>query len=403
MLSQRITRLMEACAPFDRFLSDPVWRRGQRTGPVYDFVYGNPHDMPLPGFVDALQRWSAPQDPSWFAYTMNQPGPRAVVADSLRARYQLPFEPRDLFLTNGAFAAISVTLQAIVEPGDEVIFFSPHWFFYETLIVGAGAQPVCVHLRPGSFDIDLDALRAAITERTRAVILNSPHNPSGRIFSPDALAAFAECLTTAGARIGRTIYLLSDEAYSRIVFDDQPYPTPTAFYNASFLLYTYGKTLLTPGQRIGYIALSPAMPDRQSLRLAIDMAQVITGFAYPNALLQHALADLERLSIDIGRLQRKRDRLVQALRAMGYELEAPQGTFYLLPRSPWPDDYAFAVLLTEYGIYTLPGVVVGAPGFFRISLTATEDMLESALPGFDAALRTAREVGHPLAPQQAIA
>jgi aspartate aminotransferase len=388
--SRRIARVSAAFALFDRFLMDPDLRRRENQWPVYDFVYGNPNEMPLSEFVDALRRWSVPQNPHWFAYKLNQPQSREIVAESLRRRYGMPFEPGDIFVTNGAFAAISVALQAIADPGDEVIFFRPHWFFYEALIAGAGALPVCLDLQPETFDLDLDGIAAAITPRTRAIIVNSPHNPTGRIYPPGALAALGRLLADASARLGRTIYLLSDEAYSRIVYDGQPYPTPTASYPNSFLLYTYGKTLLTPGQRLGYVALPPTMPEREAVGLAIDAAQMVTGFAYPNALLQHALADLERLSIDVGHLERKRDRLVAALRDIGYQVAAPQGTFYLLPRSPWADDYAFAKLLTAQGIFCLPGAVIGASGYFRLSLTANDAMIEGALPGFEAAQRAAR-------------
>jgi aspartate aminotransferase len=187
--------------------------------------------------------------------------------------------------------------------------------------------------------------------------------------------------------------LLSDEAYSRILFDGREFPSPTAFYPHSLLLYTYGKTLLTPGQRLGYIALPPTMPGREMLRGALFMAQLVTGFAFPNALLQHALADLDKLSIDIAHLQRKRDRLVGALRDMGYDLHTPEGTFYLMVRSPIEDDWAFIETLAEHDILCLPGVVVEAPGFFRISLTASDEMIEGSLPGFAAALREASRRG----------
>jgi aspartate aminotransferase len=171
------------------------------------------------------------------------------------------------------------------------------------------------------------------------------------------------------------------------VYDGRTYHSPTAFYPNTFLLYTYGKTLLTPGQRLGYIALPPAMPDRAEWRQAIVMAQFLTGYAFPNALLQHALPDLERLSIDVGHLQRKRDRMVRALRQQGYDVHLPDGTFYLLPRSPLDDDVAFTNRLASQNVFCLPGSMAEAPGYFRISLTANDDMIERALPRFAEAIR----------------
>jgi aspartate aminotransferase len=236
------------------------------------------------------------------------------------------------------------------------------------------------------------AIKAAIGPRTRAIIINSPHNPTGKIYSHATLEGLAGLLTHASAHIGHPIALISDEAYSRIIFDGRAYPSPTAFYPHTFLIYTYGKTLLTPGQRIGYIALPPTMPGREQLRTALFVSQLVTGYAFPNALLQHALRDLEQLSIDIDHLQRKRDRMVAALRDIGYDLHVPEGTFYLLPRSPLADDLAFIELLAEQDIFCLPGTVVELPGYFRISLTANDAMIEQALPGFATALQKATQV-----------
>lgn len=290
-------------------------------------------------------------------------------------------------MTNGGFAAIAVALGAIVDTGDEVIFISPPWFFYEALIVSVGGRPVRVRVNPDTYDLDLPAIAAAITPRTRAIIVNSPNNPTGRIYPTATLEGLADILTSAGKRNGQPIFLLSDEAYSRIVYDGRAFPSPTAHYPHSLLLYTYGKTLLTPGQRLGYIALTPEMPDREQLRQAITASQMCTGFAYPNALLQHALPDLEKLSIDIPRLQARRDRMVTALRDLGYEVRAPEGTFYLLPRSPIADDWSFVERLARLDVFVLPGSLVEMPGTFRVSLTASDEMVERALPRFDQALR----------------
>lgn len=263
----------------------------------------------------------------------------------------------------------------------------PPWFFYDTLIEAEGGVPVRVRLSPPDFDLDVDAIAAAITPRTRAIIVNSPHNPTGRIYPPDSLERLAAVLTSASEANGRPVYLLSDEAYSHILLDGRRYHTPTAFYPYSFLIYTYGKTLLTPGQRLGYIALPPTMPDRDQLLPAILMAQVTHGYAFPNALLQHAIADIDKLSFDIEHLQRKRDRMVEMLVEHGYELRPPEGTFYLLVRSPLADDAAFCELLAERDVFVLPGTIFETPGYFRISLTASDDMIDRGLPVFADAIR----------------
>lgn len=389
-VSNRILKTLEATSTFLQFFSESPWARRRNDEGISDFVLGNPHEMPLPEFVGALSQWVQPQNKDWFAYKTNEAEPRNVLVTSLRERYGMPFESEDIFLTNGAFGAIAVSLMTLVNPGDEVIFISPPWFFYEAMITAYGATPIRVKINPETFDLDIAAIRAAITERTKAIIINSPNNPTGKIYPAQTLQRMAQMLSDSSQHIGHPIYLLSDEAYNRIIYDGRSYPSPTAFYPHSLLLYTYGKTLLTPGQRIGYIALPPTMPERDTLRSALRVSQLMVGYAFPNALLQHALGDLERLSIDTNHLERKRDRLVKSLQEMGYTLHVPEGTFYLLVRSPLEDDLAFTELLATHDVFVLPGAVFELPGYFRISLTANDEMIDRSLGGFAAALQAAQ-------------
>ena len=354
-----------------------------------DFVFGNPHEMPLPEIGDAIARWAAPRSERWFEYKSSEPATVAAVVRSLRSRVGIEFDAADIAMTTGAFGAIAATLRAIVDAGDEVIYLSPPWFFYPQMIMTLGATPVRVDLPSPTFELPLAAIEAAITLATRAIIVNSPHNPTGRILQPSELTGLAEVLDRASERNGRPVYLVSDEAYSRILFDGAPFHSPVKFYDRSLLIYTYGKTLLAPGQRLGYVAIPPTMPDRPALRNAILVAQVVTGFQFPNAVMQYALEDLDKASIDIAALQRRRDRVLSALGDMGYETVRPGGTFYVLVRSPMADDEAFAALLAEHDVYVLPGAAFELPGWFRISLTASDAMVERSLPGFQAALKAA--------------
>ncbi|HVL52868.1 MAG TPA: aminotransferase class I/II-fold pyridoxal phosphate-dependent enzyme, partial [Vitreimonas sp.] len=280
---------------FMRFFAGPIWARNAEPD-MANFAVGNPQQMPMPAYVDALQRWLQPQDKDWFAYKLSEPKSRAVIAASLATRTGLDWDPDDVFMTNGGFAALAVTFRTILEPGDEVVFLSPPWFFYELLIQAAGGVPVRVALERPAFDLDPSAIEAAITPHTRAVLVNSPHNPSGRVYPLEALDALARMLEQASDRIGHTIRLVSDEPYNRIVFGGRRFHSPAETYPGTIVTYSYGKTLLAPGMRIGYIALPPAAPDREELREAIFTAQMATGYAFPNALLQHAIEDLEQLS-----------------------------------------------------------------------------------------------------------
>lgn len=186
-ISSRIIQLQGLVAPIFRYLTCSAYPRKSGQPGVADFVFGNPQDMPLPEFVKALQRWVVPRNKDWFAYKRNEPQAQKVVAESLRQSRNLPFEPEDIFLTNGAFAALGVTLAAIVDPVDEVIFVSPPWFFYELYIAASGAVPVRVRIDPQTFDLDLAEIQAVITPRTRAVLINSPNNPTGKIYLPETL------------------------------------------------------------------------------------------------------------------------------------------------------------------------------------------------------------------------
>jgi aspartate aminotransferase len=390
--STRIQQVLAAASPIYRFVGGAFYTENVGKPGMSDFAFGNPHEMPLQGLSDALAHYSVPQSKDWFAYKFNEPASQAIVAESLRATRGMDFDPLDIFLTLGAFGALAVTLGTILDTGDEVIFNSPPWFFYEATILSRGANAVRVKVNPQTFDLDLQAIEAAITPRTRGIIVNSPNNPTGKMYSAETLQALADILAKHSQRNGRPIYLISDEAYWRILFDNRAYISPVSCYPYTFLLYTYGKTLLAPGQRIGYIALPPTMPleARMELRPAIFASQLVTSYSFPNALMQYALPELEKLSIDIPHLQQKRDWLVNELCAMGYQVHSPEGTFYLLPRAPLADDWKFVELLAEYKILCMPGEIVELPGYFRISLTANDEMIQNALPGFRAAFARAK-------------
>jgi aspartate aminotransferase len=384
----RADRVRQSIAPFLTFFSGPFDRLNLEPD-IANFAVGNPQEMPMTSYVEALQRHVVPHDKNWFAYKLSEPASQRIVAGELSARTGLDWDPADVAMTNGGFAAIAVTLRTLVEPGDEVVFVSPPWFFYEMLILVAGGEPLRVRLEPPAFDLDVDRIAAAITPRTRMVLVNSPHNPTGRIFSRESLASLAEALTDASERIGHPIWILSDEPYRRIAFDGRSATSPAEVYPHTVITYSYGKQLLAPGMRIGYITVPPTCPDRVALRNAFFVEQMATGYSWPNALLQHALGDLEAMTIDIGALQRRRDRLVPALREMGYEASMPEGTFYTMARSPIDDDVAFGDLLARHRVLVLPGSIVETPGWFRISLTASDDMVDAGIPRFETARREA--------------
>jgi aspartate aminotransferase len=248
----------------------------------------------------------------------------------------------------------------------------------------ADAVPVRVRLAEPSFDLDLGAIDAAIGPKTRMVIVNSPHNPTGRIYSRAVLEELAELLERASARIGRRIFLLSDEPYRRLRFDGNGFTSAAAVYPWSLISYSYGKVLLAPGQRIGYLALSPLMPSeaRNALRRVLFAAQMAIGWCFPNAIMQYAVPELENLSIDVGALTRRRDRLSDALGETGCQVLRPEGTFYMWSRWPEGDPEQHWNRLADSNVFVMPGTIMATPKYFRISLTASDAMVERALSAF---------------------
>jgi aspartate aminotransferase len=387
-VSEGTRRIGEAAHRFVSFFREYEQWVANAGPDVADLTAGNPQEPALEAYGEALRAASRSDDPKWFAYMMSHPSAQETAAASLNGRLGTSYRAEDILMTNAAMAGLAVTLRAVCDPDDEVIMVSPPHFLYEPILMATGSSAVRVPMRD-DFDLDVGAIGAAITERTRAIIVNSPHNPTGKIYPASTLRALGDALTEASERNGRTIYLLSDEAYQRILFDGNRFDSPTQFYASSFLIYTYGKTLLTPGQRLGYVAIRPDLPHREELIGAITVAQVANGWAWPNALLQHALGDLEPLSVDVEHLQWRRDHMVEALRRAGYELHVPEATFYLLVRSPIEDDEKFVRMLAERAVLVMPGSLLECPGYFRISLTASDAMIERALPVFAEAMAEA--------------
>lgn len=388
LIAKRVVAVQRALRPFfETVLHSPL--RDGRTM-IANFMTGDPQELPPPGFVEALQQCSVPTSSDWFAYRFLHEPARQAAAASLTAELGVGFAAEDIFLTRGAGGAIALALHTVVNPGDEVVFLSPPWFFYEAMILSSGATPVRVRLKPPAFELDIEAIVGALGPRTKAVLINTPHNPTGRIHPAAALQRLTDGLAKTAARYGRPIWVISDEAYNRILFDNRSFLSPSVFYPYSMIARTYSKSALTPGQRLGYLALAPGLAEAEAMRTALFHVLLSSGLAMPDAVMQYALPDIDGLLLDITAIQRRRDRMVTALREQGYQLHSPEATFYLLPRAPIADDRAFCTLLAQQGIAVLPGHVIELPGYFRICLTATDDMVEQSLPIFARVIEQAR-------------
>jgi aspartate aminotransferase len=375
----------EMTTVFDFFSSYRAGRSDDQV--VADMTFGNPHDLPLKGVVAALDAAIRPQDANWFAYKTSEAEPCEVIAAALRRELGLAFAPEDIAMTQGAFGAIAIAFSVLLNPGDECVLPSPGWFAYPTVLRALDARPVKVPLDRANFDLDIGAIEAGITPSTRIVVINTPHNPTGVIYGRERLVELAGLLDRKSAEYGRRIFILSDEPYRRIRLDGAGFTSPAEVYPWTLIDYSFGKVLLAPGLRLGYLAVCPNMPaeERAEIQNMIRFAQIARGWAFPDAPLQYAVGALDRLSIDIGALESKRTRLLSALSQWGYEMTRPQGTFYLWGRAPGGDALAFTRRLAEQGVFVMPGTLFECPGDFRISLTATSAMIEASLPAFQAA------------------
>ena len=357
---------------------------------VCDFSLGNPCLEPPPKFQEALESVVHGRFPGKHAYMPNAGlmETRVAIADHLTREHSIAFGPEHILMTCGAGGALNVILKALLEPGDEVIILSP--FFPEYRFYADNHGGTAIAVKTGKdFALNLAALEERIGDRVKAVLLNSPNNPTGKVYDAGSLAALGELLRAKEGRYGREIYLISDEPYAKLVYDGVRVPSIFAAHPHAILATSHSKDLSLPGERIGYLAIHPSAPHAKELGNAMTFAQRILGFVNAPALMQRVVAYLQGVTIDVGWYQRKRDRLCQALSEMGYSLVKPDGAFYLFPRSPI-DDLEFVRELQESNILTVPGRGFGAPGHFRIAYCVDDCVIEKALPGFCAAIEKYR-------------
>ena len=358
---------------------------------VFDLSLGNPLLEPPPEFRDELLRIANDEAPGTHRYMPNGgfPETRSAVAQGLAVDTGLPFEGSDVIMTCGAGAALNVTFRAILDPGDEVVLIAPFFAEYMFYVDNQGGVPV-VATTHDDFQPDLGSIKAAITERTRAVLINSPNNPTGAIYSEATLASLAGVIQEAEEQFGTEIFLISDEPYRKLMYTDDPYPFVFPHHVRSVVATSHSKDLGLAGERIGFIAANPGYEERVDFIDAVTFTNRTLGFVNAPAIMQRIVAKLQDATVDISEYRRKRDFIYAALTKMGYEAMEPQGAFYMFPRSPLPDDEEFIRLLQSKLVLTVPGVGFGAPGYFRLSFCVEDRVLEGSLPGFEAALAEAR-------------
>ena len=388
MISRAVTDNLTKASWIRRMFEEGARLKAERgADKVFDFTLGNPEIEPPPAVLAAAHRVLDSDTPHLHAYMPNAGHPRVreTVAKRLQAATGLPYTANHVLMTVGAGAALNTVLKALLDPGDEVITVAPFFAEYTFYAENHGGRLIVV---PPAADLtpDIARLEAAITGKTRAILLNSPNNPSGVIYPASTFTAIEGML----ARAARPIVVISDEPYRALVFDDVVVPEVPTLVTRTIVATSWSKSLAIPGERIGYLAFSPRLPEAAALFEACTFTSRVLGFVNAPALWQWVVAEVGDQVIDVAPYREKRDLMYEGLTRIGYQCVKPQGAFYVFPRTPLDDDVAFVRLLADEGVLTVPGSGFGMRGHIRISLTVERETIVRALPGFERAFRKAR-------------
>ncbi|MFX4260616.1 pyridoxal phosphate-dependent aminotransferase [Pelotomaculum propionicicum] len=352
---------------------------------VYDFTLGNPDLEPPAAFKEALKELALRPVPGMHRYMSNAgyTDTRLAVAKVLAAQTGLPFDENHVVMTCGAGAALNVVLKSILDPGDEVIILSPFFVEYKFYIDNHGGIAKEVPTTK-EFKLDINAISGAITSRTKAIIINSPNNPTGVVYDEESLKELGRMIAGMESKFGNQVFVLSDEPYAKIIYDSLTLPSIFNCVKNSIVVTSHSKDLALPGERIGYAAISPLIENAGLLMDAMVFCNRTLGFVNAPALMQRLVAGLQHESVDIERYREKRDILYNNLTSLGFKMVKPQGAFYLFPESPLPDDVEFVMAAQKHNILLVPGSGFGAPGYFRIAYCIDKQVILNSLPAFKA-------------------
>lgn len=359
---------------------------------VFDFSLGNPNVPPPPELKDVIRGLLDEDVQGMHDYGPNAgyPATREAVAAFLRKDHDIPALTADhLIMTCGAGGALNVALKALLDPGDEVVVPTPFFVEYRFYADNAGGVAKLVKTKE-DFSLDLDAMAEAITDKTKVVLINSPNNPTGKVYDEASIKGLAALLEAKAAEFKKDIYLLSDEPYREIVYGGIAVPSLLKHYKNSIIASSYSKTLSLPGERIGYLAVNPSLSGIEDVVAGLILCNRILGFVNAPALMQRVVARMQGARVAVDIYQRKRDLLCDGLASLGYQFAKPEGAFYLFPRTPIDDDVAFVRSLQQKKILAVPGTGFGAPGHFRIAYCVADETIVKALPGFERVMKDYR-------------
>lgn len=384
-VSRKIRTSMEKSSWIRRMFEEGEERKAKFGAEnVFDFSLGNPNLEPPPRFKQVIDELANDPSAGLHAYMPNAGfvETRQAVADYLNRINISTITADEIVMTVGAGGGLNVVLKTLLNPGDEVIIPKPYFVEYDFYLDNHQGTPRLISTKE-DFSLDLDALEEAVTERTKAVLINSPNNPTGKVYHIEKLKELAVLLSHYSSKFGQPIYLISDEPYRKIIYDNITVPSLFDVYNESFVVTSFSKDLSLPGERIGYVAAHPDISDKRMTVAGMVFCNRILGYVNAPAFMQRAISALLEESVEISVYQKKRDTLCDALASFGYDFETPEGAFYLFPRTPVEDDVDFVLALQEENVLTVPGSGFGGPGHFRIAYCVPDAVIERALPGFE--------------------
>jgi len=356
---------------------------------VFDLSLGNPLLEPPEKFKKRLIELSQSNERGTHRYMPNQgfQSTREKVAKSLARESGITITHEELIITTGAAGGLNAVLKSILNPEDEIVVFTPYFVEYLFYIRNHNGIPIIVKTDE-KFIPDLDDLSKKITKKTKGVIINSPNNPTGVLYPQNIIENIGQILKNKENQFGTEIYLISDEPYRKIIYDDKKYPFIFPYHERSIIVTSHSKDLGLAGERIGYIALSPNDKDKKILYDAIIFSLRTLGHVNASAIMQKAIEEIQEESVDINIYKKKRDYIYDQLVNIGYECVKPDGAFYLFPKSPIKDDAKFVKILQDFNVLTVPGRGFGLEGYFRISYSVDDWALKGSIEGFKKAFKT---------------
>ncbi|MDY0376091.1 MAG: pyridoxal phosphate-dependent aminotransferase [Desulfobacterium sp.] len=359
---------------------------------VFDFSIGNPNLEPPQAFQEALERVACERGENVHGYMPNTgyPHVRKSIAENIGDEQGAVLAADDIVITCGAAGGLNVVLKALLNPGEEVLVTRPFFVEYTSYAENHGGVLKTVEANP-DFTLNLAAIERAITPKTKVMMINSPNNPTGQIYSKESLDALGRLLRKSGEKFGTVIYLVSDEPYRKIVFDGTPVPPVFPSYENSVVITSHSKDLSLSGERIGYIVVNPASPFRDKLLPALALTNRILGFVNAPAMMQRILPLIQGASVDIEAYKRKRDLLCDILKDAGLTFVIPSGAFYLFPKSPLEDDVKFVSILQDELILAVPGTGFSGPGYFRLAFCVDDQTIELSRDAFKRAMARVKE------------